>query len=66
MDIQKTQEPLPFFDTVNQNSFHSQYGGLWTDLSNAHELTEGKKELEIISEYEAKKLHQFVEEIFRL
>ena len=61
MDTQKTQEPLPLFDKINKTSFHSQYGGLWTDLSNAHELTEGKIELEIISEYEAKKLHYFID-----
>jgi ectoine hydroxylase-related dioxygenase (phytanoyl-CoA dioxygenase family) len=55
------QDPLPIFDRVYKNSFRSQHGGLWTDLSHAHELTAGKRELDFISDYEAQKLHYFID-----
>jgi len=46
---------------VQVPQFRSRFGGLWTDLNNAPELIEGKRELGIISEEEAQQLLFFVE-----
>lgn len=61
MNTNNLQEPLPLLKKVKQTSFRSQYGGLWTDLSNAHELTKGKERLGIISPLEAENLHYFID-----
>lgn len=40
--------------------FHSRFGGLWVDLSNALELLEGKLELGVVTEAEAERLRAFI------
>jgi hypothetical protein len=44
--------------------FHSRFGGLWTDLTNAHEMIEGKAALGQITAEEAGQLQRWVEDGF--
>lgn len=44
--------------------FQSRFGGTWVDLSNAHDLVEGKREIGHATEEEARALHAFVDDGF--
>lgn len=61
LDVSKTLDPLPLPNTLPLPEFNSKFGGLWTDLSNAPDLLDGKFELGLINEYEAQKLKFFIE-----
>ena len=51
----------PYRDPVQTPQFRSRFGGLWTDLNNATEIIEGKRELGLISDEDAQLLLAFVE-----
>ena len=40
--------------------FHSKFGGLWVDLSNAEEVLKGKLEIGLVTEEEAERLRAFM------
>jgi ectoine hydroxylase-related dioxygenase (phytanoyl-CoA dioxygenase family) len=44
--------------------FRSRFGGLWTDLSNAHEILEGKRELGLVADDEAELLRHWIDRGF--
>jgi phytanoyl-CoA hydroxylase len=41
--------------------YRSQFGGLWTDLNNAHDIVQGKLDLGLIRRDDAEKLNSFVD-----
>jgi len=51
----------PYRDPVQTPGFRSRFGGLWTDLSNAPDILEGKLSLGEITEHEATLLANFIE-----
>jgi ectoine hydroxylase-related dioxygenase (phytanoyl-CoA dioxygenase family) len=52
----------PYKDPVQVPQFRSKFGGFWTDLNNAAELIDGKRELGLINEKEAQLLLSFVQD----
>lgn len=42
--------------------FRSRYGGLWTDLSTAHDILTGKRQLGLVSEEEEARLRTWIDE----
>lgn len=48
----------------NAAAYHSRFGGLWTDLANAHDIVEGKLKLGWISAVEAEQLSHWIDNGF--
>ena len=44
--------------------FPSRFGGTWVDLSNAHDIVEGKREIGHATDEEARALHAFIDDGF--
>ena len=64
-------QKLPTYDPHDVNPpnhphFHSQFGGLWTDLSNAHALLAGKIATGAISQAEGRTVGEFIKNGYAL
>src|SRR5213593_3890480 len=52
----------PYRDPVDIPRFRSRFGGLWTDLSNAVDLLDGRLRLGLITDQQAQELLCFIED----